>query len=148
MKSMKKMLLVACVAMCTVLNLYADNDRIITFAQIPAAAQATVNQYFDASTIAYVKLDNEFIGKKYEVRFNDGKEIEFESDGSLHKVDCKYTAVPDALVPEMVRKQVVASFPQAFIVEWGKDDMGWKAELNNQLEIKFNRSLEMIGIDD
>jgi hypothetical protein len=145
---MKKMFFIALVAMCTVFNACADNDRIITFAQIPATAQATVQQYFDVSTIAYVKLDDELLGDKYEVRFNDGKEIDFESDGSLRKVDFKYAAVPDALVPEVVRQQVAASFPQAFIVEWGKDDRGWKAELNNKLELNFNRKLEMVGIDD
>lgn len=145
---MKKMFLVALVAIGSVFSACADNDRIITFDQMPAAAQATVKEYFDVATISYVKLDDEFIGDKYEVRFNDGKEIDFESDGSLHKVDFKYSAVPDALVPEVVRQQVKASFPQAVIVEWGKDDWGWKAELNNKLELKFNRKLEMIGIDD
>jgi len=145
---MKKMLFVVLTAMCFVFNACADNDRIITFEQMPEAAQATVQEYFDLATIAYVKLDKEFLGNKYEVRFNDGKEIEFESDGTLRKVDFKYEAVPDALVPEVVRQQVAASYPQAFIVEWGKDDWGWKAELNNKLDIKFNRKLEMVGIDD
>ena len=41
-----------------------------------------------------------------------------------------------------------AQFPQAVIVEWGKDDWGWKAELNNQLELKFNSKYQLIGIDD
>lgn len=60
----------------------------------------------------------------------------------------KFEAVPDALVPEVVRQQLKASFPQAFVVEWGKDDWGWKAELNNKLEVKFSRKLEMRGLDD
>ena len=64
------------------------------------------------------------------------------------EVDYKLEAVPAALVPEVVRQQISASFPQTFIVEWGKDDGGWKAELNNKLEIKFNRKLEMLGLDD
>ena len=52
------------------------------------------------------------------------------------------------MVPAQVRQQVAASFPQAFSVEWGKDDWGWKAELNNKLDVKFNSKLEMTGIDD
>ena len=50
--------------------------------------------------------------------------------------------------PEIVRQQVAAQFPQAVIVEWGKDDWGWKAELNNKLELKFNGKYQMTGIDD
>lgn len=44
--------------------------------------------------------------------------------------------------------QFPAQFPQAIIVEWGKDDWGRKAELNNKLELKFNSSYQLIGVDD
>lgn len=144
---MKKTFLMALVAVMCSLNSCA-NDQLITFAQLPEAAQKIVQTHFDVNNIAYVKLDREFVGKEYEVRFNDGTELDFEGDGSLKKVDCKYQAVPEALVPEVVRQQVKAQAPQALIVEWGKDDWGWKAELNNKLELKFNSKLEFIGIDD
>ena len=130
------------------LSACADSDQLITFAQLPAAAQATVKQYFDEANIAFCTMDREWFGKEYKVQFNDGSDIKFEGDGSLHNVDCKFRAVPEALVPEVVRQQVAAQFPQAMIIEWGKDDRGWKAELNNKLELKFNSKYQMIGIDD
>lgn len=144
---MKKVLfaLLVCVAG---LFTACDDDRIILFTQIPSAGQATVQQYFDVANIAYCKLDRELFGNKYEVHFNDGKEIVFKRDGSLYKIDCQYEAVPAPLVPEIVRQQCTAAFPQAFIVEWAKDDWGWKAELSNRLEIKFNRRLNMTSLDD
>ena len=145
---MKKSFFVALTALVCSLSACADNDQLITFAQLPEAAQATVKQYFDEGNIAFCTMDREWFGKEYKVQFNDGSEIKFEGDGSLHKVDCKYQAVPDALVPEVVRQQVAAQFPQAMIIEWGKDDRGWKAELNNKLELKFNSKYQMIGIDD
>lgn len=145
---MKKIMFAVTAFVCCVLSACADNDKIITFEQLPAAAQELVQQYQNVANIAYVKLDPELFGDKYEVRFNDGKEFDFEEDGTLSKVDYKLEAVPEALVPEVVRQQISASFPQTFIVEWGKDDWGWKAELNNKLEIKFNRKLEMRGLDD
>ena len=145
---MKKSFFVALMALVCSLSACADNDQLITFAQLPEAAQATVKQYFDEGNIAFCTMDREWFGKEYKVQFNDGSEIKFEGDGSLHKVDCKYQAVPEALVPEVVRQQVAAQFPQAMIIEWGKDDRGWKAELNNKLELKFNSKYQMIGIDD
>lgn len=145
---MKKSLFVAMMAFVCSLSACADSDQLITFAQLPAAAQATVKQYFDEANVAFCTMDREWFGKEYKVQFNDGSEIKFEGDGSLHKVDCKFRAVPDALIPEVVRQQVAAQFPQAIIVEWGKDDWGWKAELNNKLELKFNSKYQMIGVDD
>lgn len=145
---MKKSLFVAVMATCFSLSACADSDQLITFAQLPAPAQATVRQYFDEAAVTYCTMDREWFGKEYNVRFNDGSEIKFEGDGSLHKVDCKFRAVPEGLVPEIVRQQAASFFPQAVIVEWGKDDRGWKAELNNNLELKFNSKLQMIGADD
>ena len=145
---MKKSFFVALMAFVCSLSACADSDQLITFAQLPAAAQATVKQYFDEANIAFCTMDREWFGKEYKVQFNDGSDIKFEGDGSLHNVDCKFRAVPDALIPEVVRQQVAAQFPQAIIVEWGKDDWGWKAELNNKLELKFNSKYQMIGVDD
>jgi len=145
---MKKTLLMAILVVMSCLNACTARDQLITFAQLPEAGQQLVQANFDVNNIAYVKMDVEFLGKEYEVRFNDGTELDLEGDGSLKKVDCKYQAVPVALVPEIVRQQIAAQFPQAVIVEWGKDDWGWKAELNNKLELKFNRSFELIGLDD
>lgn len=145
---MKKYLFIAIAAMCSIFFACADNDRIITFDQIPETAKATVQKYLGAENIAFVKLDDELFGDKYEVRFMDGKEMVFEKDGELRKVDYQFEAVPDELVPATVREQINASFPNTFIVEWGKDDWGWKAELNNKLDVKFSRSLQLEGIDD
>jgi len=145
---MKKSILMAFVAAAISLTACAGNEKLITFAQLPAAAQTIVQDNFDAGNIAYVKMENEFFGKEYEVQLNDGTEIDFEGNGSLKKVDCKLMAVPEALVPAPVLEYVKTMFPQAFVTEWGKDDWGWKAELNNKLELKFNRKYEPVGLDD
>ena len=107
-----------------------------------------VNENFNAGDIAYITVERELVGNEYEMRFNDGAELTFDRHGKLEKADCKLTAVPDALVPEEVRAYVATNFPEAFIVEWGKNGWGWKAELNNKLELKFNGKLEFVGIDD
>ena len=145
---MKKSIYVILAAVCMSLSGCAK-DKIIPFEQLPAAAQQVVNEHFAVENVAYVTMDRELFSKEYEVRFNDGAELKFEGDGSLEKVDCKLQAVPDALIPAAVLEYVKTQFPQAFIVEWSKNDMwGWKAELNNKLDLKFNRNFEFIGIDD
>ena len=104
--------------MCS-LNACADNDQVITFAQLPAAAQQIVNDNFKPENVSYVLLDKELFGDEYKVRFQDGSEISFEQDGSLKKVDCKLQAVPDALVPEEVRRHISTQFPGAIIGRLG-----------------------------
>ena len=145
---MKKSIYVVLAAICILLTACAK-DQLITFEQLPAAAQQVVNEHFAVENVAYITMDRDLFDKEYEVRFNDGAELKFEKDGSLEKVDCKLQAVPEALIPAAVLEYVQTQFPEAFIVEWGKNDLwGWKAELNNKLDLKFNRNFEFIGIDD
>ncbi len=144
---MKKILSIALLALTCTFTACA-NEKVITFDQIPEPAKAIVAAHFDATQIAYVTLDKGLFDDEYEVRFNDGRTIEFNKAGALLKVDGKLTEVPSALIPEPVLVYVKANFPNAFITEWGKDDRGYKAELNNGLDLKFNRQYEFVRVDD
>jgi len=140
--------LLAVLAALTISLTACAHDQIVPFEQVPQPAKDIVVKYFDASQVSYVKLDKDLFDWEYEVKFNDGRSIEFNKAGELKKVDCKASAVPVDLVPEQVRNYVKANFPNAFITEWGRDDFGYKAELSNGLDLEFNRNYEFLRIDD
>lgn len=144
---MRRFILAAFMALTLCLTACADG-RPITFAQLPANAQTVITQNFVKENILFISMDTEIFGTEYEVRFNDGKELDFDGRGNVIKVDCKYEPVPDALIPAEVLQQVQASYPNTFIKEWKKDDGQWKAELSNTLELVFNRRYQLVGIDD
>lgn len=144
---MKKILSIALLALTCTFTACA-NEKVITFDQIPEPAKAIVAAHFDATQVAYVLLDKGLFDDEYEVRFNDGRTIEFNKAGELLKMDGKLTEVPSALIPEPVLVYVKANFPNAFITEWGKDDFGYKAELNSGLDLKFNSKYEFVRVDD
>ena len=144
---MKKNLFVALLALTCSLTA-CNKERVITFDQVPEPAKAIVTAHFDAAQIAYITLEKGLFDAEYDIRFNDGRTLEFNKAGELQKVDCKQTEVPSALVPEPVQAYIKANFPNAIITEWGKDDRGYKAELNNGLDLKFNRKYEFVRVDD
>ena len=144
---MKQQVLCVLLGLLFSLNACADRKEVITFAQLPQAAQDAISQNFNAANISYVTKESGF-STEFEVRFTDGAEIEFDGDGALKKVDCKANAVPEALIPAEVMSYVKMTFPNAFITEWGQDDWGYKAELNNGLDLKFDKSYRFQRIDD
>lgn len=144
---MRRLFLTLFMALTLCLSACADG-RPITFEQLPANAQTIITQNFVKENILFITVDTELFGTEYEVKFNDGKELGFDGSGNLKKVDCQYERVPDALIPALVLQQVQASYPNAFIVEWKSDDGRWKAELNNTLELIFNKKYQLVGIDD
>ena len=145
---MKKGFVCFLLALAFNLTACADKKEVITFAQLPQNAQELISANFDAAAVSYITKERDFLSDEYEVRFNNGAEIEFEQDGTLKKVDCKGVAVPEAILPQEVLTYVKTNFPSASVTEWGKDDANYKAELNNGLELKFDRSYRFLRLDD
>ncbi|MBQ2332694.1 MAG: PepSY-like domain-containing protein, partial [Prevotella sp.] len=101
MKTMKYfMMALVCLLMQSATCL-ADG-RPIPVEQLPKAAKDFVAKYFPGQNIIYAEKEY----GKYEARFNNGMEIEFDKKGNWDKVDCKTTAVPAALIPEAIAQYV------------------------------------------
>ena len=143
---MKKYFSVVLMALCSLTA--CAKEQVIAYDQVPEPAKAIVAAHFDASQISYVTMDKGLLDCDYDIKFNDGRSLEFNKAGELIKVDCHQTEVPSALIPELVLQYVKANFPNAFITEWSKDDRRWKAELNSGLDLEFNSTYEFVRIDD
>ena len=129
------------------LSSFAD-DRVIPTQQLPAAAQTLVQNTFPGKGIAYATIDRDFGKTTYDVRLNDGTEVDFDSKGTWDKVDCGFSAVPAQLVPTAIANYVKANYAGATIVKIDKERHGYDIELSNDLELKFNKQGQLIGIDD
>ena len=146
---MKKLILsVLAFAMMLPFTAKADNERPISPDQLPEAARTFIQKTFPEIAIAYAEIETEGQRTKYEVRLNDGTEIDFNGNGEWDKVDCKYKAVPAVLVPEAITNYVKANHADFFITQIDKELYGWSIELNNDLELMFSTDFKFLGIDD
>ena len=113
----------------------------------PAITQF-VEQYFPKATVQMVMPDEDDI----DVVLNDYTKIEFKLNYEWKKVDCEhsttFTSVPATLVPEQITAYVNSNFPNTIIKKLEKKYMGWEIELNNGLEVKFNKNFKVMEIDD
>lgn len=126
----------------------ADNDKPINVTELPQKAQQFIKQHFSGSEVSFAKLEKDLLDKKYEVIFVNGNKIEFDKNGNWKEVDCKHTAVPDAIIPEQIKTVVTKQYPQAKILGIDKDSRGYEVKLNNKLELKFNTTFQLVDIDD
>ena len=139
---MKKVfvLLLSLVAM----NTYAFADIPVTFAQLPQKAQQFITKHFSGVEFLFGKQDD----GEYEVYLMDGTEIDFTIAGEWKDVDCHTRAVPAAIVPAGISKYVKARFANNIIVKISKKYGGYEIELDNDLELKFDRNGNFLTVDD
>ena len=66
----------------------------------------------------------------------------------LDAIENASRAVPAAIVPAAISKYVKAKFPNNTIVKISKKYAGYDIELDSDLELKFDKNGNYIGIDD
>jgi len=64
-----------------------DDEKVITVAELPPAAQTFVGQTYATQTIVVVKKETELFSTKYKVMLDNGMEIEFDKNGQPIDVD-------------------------------------------------------------
>ena len=126
------------------LPVMADDDRVITFEQLPAQAQTMLKKYFADRVPLVVTVDMD----EYTVLYQSGEKVEFDKKGNWREINCKTSAVPTALIPEQIKAVVNQTYPGATIIKIDRDRRGYDIKLNNGLDIEFNRNFQVVEIDD
>lgn len=144
---MKKIITIIAVSMMFAMSAKAD-DRPVTFAQLPVAAQAFITEYYSADAISYATVDDDIILPDYTVVLVSGVKIQFENNGSLEKVEFKRQAVPDGLLPIQITDYVKANYKDVTVQEYEVGRRTYEVKLSNGLELRFNRNFVLVGLDD
>ncbi|WP_368325634.1 PepSY-like domain-containing protein, partial [Phocaeicola vulgatus] len=83
-----------------------------------------------------------------DVIFTNGDKLEFDKKGVWTEVNCKYSAVPVAVVPEAIKKYVATNYPDAKMLKIERDKHDYEVKLSNGWEIKFDMQFNVIDIDN
>lgn len=146
---MKKVLSILVLALVAVQFAFAGDVITRDAKQLPLAARNFINQYFTKPQISHIKIETGMLGsKKYEVLLTDRTEIDFDGNGNWIEVDCRKTAVPEALVPASVKEYVRTNFPQEIITKIERERNGVEVELSNDYSLKFNSKGKFVSMDD
>ena len=126
----------------------ADNDKIINKNELPAQAQQFLNEHFNGVKLSYAKLERDFLLSSYEVMLANGSKIEFSSKGAWEEVDCRYGEVPQAVVPEPIKKYIQENYPGEKVHKIERDGSRYEVKLSNRLELSFNNDFKIVDIDN
>lgn len=106
--------------------------------KIPSGSQAFIDKYFPSSSVVLVEMDDDDDGMEYSVLLNDGTKIEFDLQGEWKRIGRNKTGVPSVLVPSPILQYVKTNYPQDVITKLSKKPYGFKIELSNDEDVRFN----------
>jgi hypothetical protein len=145
---MKKIFLLLVASIMAVLPMLADNDKMITLAELPETAQMFIDKHFANIDILYAKAERDMgVITSYDVMLDSDIKLEFNRKGEWESVDCHRSRVPDSLLPKGVLDYVNKKFTKAYVVEIERDIQGYDVKLNNDLDLEFDRDGNFLRID-
>lgn len=107
--------------------------------KIPPYSKAFIDKYFPNSTVVLVEMDeDDDNGMEYSVLLNDGTKIEFDLQGEWKRVGRNKTGVPATLIPKPIIEYVKTNYPEDVITKFSKKPYGFKIELSNDEDVRFD----------
>lgn len=134
----------------TVTNQNAAEDvqkNNVNFTDLPVKALETINSHYNQDNIASYEVKTiPVIGKSYEVKFNDGAEIDFNSDGVWHEwKDAK--GLPKGVVPDNIKTYLAKNYASTFATSIDKEDKKIKINLASDIDLEFDGDGNFVRID-
>ena len=126
----------------------ADNYRMIPREELPHEAKELLMRHFAKTEVSYAAAERSLFEREYKVFLADGTTIEFDRSGKWSDIDCPKGEVPRVLVPKMIREVIEAQYPAHGIEQIERTKQGYEVELHGGVELKFNKQLKLIKIDD
>lgn len=139
----KKYFLTTILALMVSAICFADSEfNYIPVERLPQSAKAFVKEEFPDAVI--VSAEREF--DAFECMLDNGIEIEFDLKGVWLKIDGYVrTALPASVIPVNINKYVKDNYPEFDVTMIEKGRYGYKVELSNNLDLKFNHHGKFIG---
>lgn len=126
----------------------ADNGKVISADKLPDTAKKFIKTHFEKDKILVVTEENVMMWKEFEVRFDDGASVTFNSAGEWKEVEVRTGEVKASIVPAKIADFVKERFPAQQIKEIDRDARDYEVKLSSGAELTFDLNFNLIDYDD
>jgi hypothetical protein len=130
----------------------ADVQILVTDArQLPPSSLNFIRTYFPENSVYLVNIEQQsspFNILSYGVILNNGYYLEFSGNGEWREVDCHREAIPQALIPSIIKDHIAINYGGEIITSIEKDLRRTRIKLKNRKQISFDPNFKLIRVDE
>jgi len=143
---MKKLLFLVFM-MTTFILTGCGKETILNENDIPTEIKTYVEKHFPGSKILQCVKDKDGLELNYDVIIEGNFKLEFNKKKEIESID-GVTKLPDSVIPAKILTYVQTNYSSNFITDWDIDRNDQQIELDNDIELKFNKSGDFLRIDN
>ena len=118
----------------------------VVFQTMPAKIKNFLATYYPKATVAKYEAKTTVAGKKYEVKLNNGAEIDFDKNGNWEEISDKQ-GVPSALIPSSIKTYLATNYKGVKVESIDKEKNKIKVDLINDIDLEFDQNGKFLRID-
>lgn len=111
-----------------------DDEQRISYGKLPAAARTFIEHYFPENRVTYAEREKDDGRREYKAVLDNGTELQFDGSGMWESVDCKFSLLPEGIIPEPIAADIAARYPDAAAYKIERELGGYEIGLNNGLQ--------------
>ena len=108
---------------------HGSDEKEIGYTELPAQAQQFVKQYFPSATYSRVEKEKDHGKWEYEATLSDGTKIDFNNKGEWKSVDCKFSALPSGIIPDVIAADIAKRYPSQQPYKIEKEPGGYEIDI-------------------
>ncbi len=129
------------------LTISCEKEIITPSDDLPVEISTYLTIHFPKNTIVQVIKDLDGLTKTYDILLSENISLEFHRKKEVIAID-GVTQLPNAVIPEKILQYVNINYPTQFITDWELDIDNQQIELNNGLDLEFNKKGDFLRIDN
>jgi len=129
-------------------NKLNKKDQFITYEELHPDARTFISDHFSAYSVDKIKVKPRDADEYYKVYFSGCRlKIEFNRNGEWQEVDGKHASIPTSFIIPEILDYVSSNYPSIALESIDRKRYGYKVELLNDVELRFNAQGTFLGVD-
>ncbi|NAW52133.1 hypothetical protein GNY06_12375 [Elizabethkingia argentiflava] len=121
------------------INLMIAQKQSIPKSQLPSSAQSFLNQHINGRPFIYIKNAENPNDINYTVKYNNGVEITFQSDGGWKEISAKETQMPTSFIPPAMISYINTHYPEDVMIKIMQTPDRYDITLKSNRNLRFDR---------
>jgi len=124
------------------------SEQLISYEELHSEARAFIKDHFSNYTIDKIRVKPHDSKEYYKVYFSGcSLKIEFNRNGEWQEVDGKHSPIPTSFILTEILNYITSNYPNVAIESIDKKWNGFKVELLNDVELRFDTTGKFLGVD-
>ncbi|UQB69996.1 PepSY-like domain-containing protein [Epilithonimonas zeae] len=118
----------------------------VSYQQMPISIKNFLAKHYPKATVIKYESKTTLVGKKYEVKLNNGVEIDFDKNGNWEEISDKQ-GIPNVLIPAKIKSYLNQHYKGVAVESIDKDGNKIKVDLLNDIDLEFDKNGNFLRVD-